>query len=221
MSRCAHGTSPVKRLRNSAATIEPRLAGLDRVDDVGVAALDRLRRSRRAAAAARRARRRAAPASVDGRAPRRRRCRTARRGCRRSAVTIAPVSVAKSTIRSAPSSTACARQSASTSRPSASVLMISIVVPVLARTMSPGLSACPHGMFSVAPIDRDARAPAAPAGRSRRVASSTAAPPDMSNFISLIFVAGLERDAAGVERHGLADERRARARRRPPARSGA
>ena len=105
-------------------------------------------------------------------------------------VTIAPVSVARSTSRSAPWSIACARQSASTSRPSASVLRISIVVPVLARTMSPGLTAWPLGMFSVAPSTLTTRT-----GRPSRaiapVASSTAAAPDMSNFISLIFSAGL------------------------------
>ena len=105
-------------------------------------------------------------------------------------VTIAPVSVAKSTMRSAPCSTACARQSASTSRPSASVLTTSIVVPVFARTMSPGLSAWPDGRFSVAPITATTRT-GSPSAAIAPVASSTAAPPDMSNFISLIFVAGL------------------------------
>ena len=68
--------------------------------------------------------------------------------------------------------------------------MISIVVPVLARTMSPGLSAWPEGRFSVAPITVTTRT-----GRPSRaiapVASSTTAPPDMSNFISLIFAPGL------------------------------
>ena len=47
-------------------------------------------------------------------------------------MTIAPVSVATSTSRSAPSAIAWARQSASTSRPSASVLRTSIVVPFIA-----------------------------------------------------------------------------------------
>ena len=68
--------------------------------------------------------------------------------------------------------------------------MISIVVPVFARTMSPGLSAWPDGRFSVAPTTATTRT-----GRPRRaiapIASSTAAPPDMSNFISLIFAPGL------------------------------
>ena len=53
------------------------------------------------------------------------------------------------------------------------------------------------------------------AGRSPPIASSTAAPPDMSNFISLILRRGLDRDAAGVERHGLADEPEHRAASRP------
>ena len=53
-----------------------------------------------------------------------------------------------------------------------------------------------------------ARAPG-PEARARAIAptaSSTAAPPDMSNFISCIFAAGLDRDPAGVEGHRLADE---------------
>ena len=50
--------------RNSAAVIEPRLARLDGVDDVGVAALDQLGVLARAAAAARRSRRCARPASA-------------------------------------------------------------------------------------------------------------------------------------------------------------
>ena len=103
---------------------------------------------------------------------------------------IAPVSVAMSTSRSAPWATACARQSASTSRPSASVLMISIVTPLDAVTTSPGRIARPEGMFSVAPTTATTRT----GSSSRAIAStapSTAAPPDMSNFISNILFAGL------------------------------
>jgi hypothetical protein len=107
-----------------------------------------------------------------------------------SALTIAPVSVARSTIRSAPCSTAHARQSARTSRPSASVLTISIVVPVRARTMSPGFIAWPDGRFSVAPITVTTRT-GSPRRAIAAVAWSTAAPPDMSNFMSLIPRPGL------------------------------
>ena len=71
--------------------------------------------------------------------------------------------------------------------------------------MSPGLSAWPLGRFSVAPTTATIRT-----GSSSRAiaptASITAAPPDMSNFISAIFAAGLDRDPAGVERHRLADQ---------------
>ncbi len=101
----------------------------------------------------------------------------------------APVSVARSTIRSAPSSTAWQRQSASTSRPSASVLLTSIVLPLDALTMSPGLTERPLGRFSVAPTTATSLT-----GSRRRAtaatASITAAPPDMSNFISDIFGPG-------------------------------
>ena len=96
----------------------------------------------------------------------------------------APVSVATSTILSAPSDSAWQRQSASTSRPSASVLLISIVVPFEAVTMSPGRIECPDGMFSAISLTGScSRATAA-------TASITAAPPDMSNFISAIFAPG-------------------------------
>ena len=43
MSRCAHGTSPAKRCRNSAAVMRAGPAVGGGVDDVGVAALDQLR----------------------------------------------------------------------------------------------------------------------------------------------------------------------------------
>ena len=101
----------------------------------------------------------------------------------------APVSVARSTTRSAPSDTAWCRQSASTSRPSASVLLTSIVFPFAAVTMSPGFTERSLGRFSVAPTT-----PTSFTGSCSRAiaatASTTAAPPDMSNFISAIFAPG-------------------------------
>ena len=106
-----------------------------------------------------------------------------------SAVITAPVRVARSTISSAPWPIAWERQSASTSRPSASVLLISIVLPLDAVTMSPGLTERPLGRFSVAPTTASSLT-----GSCRRAiaatASMTAAPPDMSNFISDIFAPG-------------------------------
>ena len=92
-------------------------------------------------------------------------------------------------ILSAPCATAWQRQSASTRRPSASVLLTSIVLPLAASTMSPGLTDRPLGRFSVAPTTATTFS-----GRRRRAiaasASMTAAPPDMSNFISAILAPG-------------------------------
>ena len=56
--------------------------------------------------------------------------------------------------------------------------------------MSPGLTARPLIMFSVAPTTAIART-GAPRSASVATASSTAAPPAMSNFISCIFAEGL------------------------------
>ena len=70
------------------------------------------------------------------------------------------------------------------------MLLTSIVTPDLARTMSPGLTERPDGMFSVAPITPATRT-GRPSAAIAPTASSTAAPPDMSNFISCIFAAGL------------------------------
>ena len=63
-------------------------------------------------------------------------------------------------------------------------------MPDFARTMSPGLIECPEGRFSVAPITPATRT-GSPSAAIAPTASSTAAPPDMSNFISCIFAAGL------------------------------
>ena len=103
---------------------------------------------------------------------------------------IPPVSVATSTSFSAPSSRAWVRQSASTRRPSASVLLISIVSPARERTMSPGRTALASTRFSVAPITPAIRI-GRPSSATAPIASSTAAPPHMSNFISCIRAAGL------------------------------
>ena len=105
-------------------------------------------------------------------------------------MTIPPVSVAISTSRSAPSEIACVMQSPITRRPSASVLLISIVVPFDAVTMSPGRIERPFSMFSVAPTTPITRT-GSPSRAIAPTAWTTAAPPDMSNFISCIFAAGL------------------------------
>jgi hypothetical protein len=68
--------------------------------------------------------------------------------------------------------------------------MTSIVVPLRARRMSPGFMERPEGRFSVAPMTAITRT-GSPRRAIAAVAPSTAAPPDMSNFISLIFARGL------------------------------
>src|SRR2546425_3684752 len=75
-------------------------------------------------------------------------------------------------------------------RPSASVLMISIVLPRWLFTTSPGLIAVPEGRFSVAGIRPTTlilgfRRP------STSNAPSTAVAPDLSKFMSSIFAAAL------------------------------
>ena len=56
--------------------------------------------------------------------------------------------------------------------------------------MSPGLTAVPEGMFSVAPITVTTRT-GSPSRAIAAVPSRTAAPPDMSNFMSAIPAGGL------------------------------
>ena len=107
-----------------------------------------------------------------------------------SAVVTAPVSVATSTMCVAPSSFAQQSASASTRRPSASVLMISIVRPFMAVTTSPGLEAFPPGMFSV----QGAMATTLIFGFSFAIAASAAtteAAPVISAFIASMLAAGL------------------------------
>ena len=70
------------------------------------------------------------------------------------------------------------------------MLLISIVLPFIAVTMSPGLTAWPPGMFSVAGTTA-VIVTGSPSSAMAFIDSSTAAPPDMSNFISLILPLGL------------------------------
>ena len=153
------------------------------------------------------------PAARDLGGPARRRCPSGPRRWSRARSRSPPVSVARSTSRSAPSSIACARQSASTSRPSASVLLISIVVPVLRAHDVAGLhraaatagsrsrrsrATSAHRQLAARAIAAD-RARAPPRRRTCRTSSRASSP------------AGLDRDPAGVERHRLADEAEQRA----------
>ena len=95
-----------------------------------------------------------------------------------------------STIASQPSRRAWVMQSASTIRPSASGLATSTVVPSSAVITSPGRTALPLIMFSVAPTTASTRTGAS-SSASAAIASITAAPPHMSNFMSAIELAGL------------------------------
>ncbi len=107
-----------------------------------------------------------------------------------SAMTHAPVSVAASITAAGDIRFANASTSASTSRPSASVLMISMNFPFDACTTSPGFIASPDGMLVVEPMR-----PTTLTGSSNRpiasMAPSTPAAPHMSNFIHSMPCAGL------------------------------
>ena len=100
------------------------------------------------------------------------------------------MSVARSMIFAAPLSTVTHSTSASTSRPSASVLWTSIVLPLRAVSTSPSLYADGPVMFSTSPIR-----PITLTGSLSRamacIAPSTVAAPDMSHFIVSIESVGL------------------------------
>src|SRR5437867_2755838 len=106
------------------------------------------------------------------------------------ATTTAPVSVAMSSTAAGLKRRTNDSASHRIRRPSASVLMISIVLPKWLFTTSPGFTAVPDGRFSVAgmrptTLSFGLRAP------STSNVPSTAAAPDMSNFMSSMFCAGL------------------------------
>jgi hypothetical protein len=103
---------------------------------------------------------------------------------------MAPVSVAMSTIASGFSSAAITSASARISRPSASVLVISTVVPPRMVSTSPGRIAEPEIMFSA--IGAHAVTfTGNPSRAIRKMAWITDAAPAMSSFIETIELAGL------------------------------
>ena len=181
--------------------------------------------SARAAGTATRGRRSARPQRRCGRATRRRSRRSRRRGRRARAPSRRSASRGRCTCV-APSRRAYQSASARTSRPSASVLLISIVLPFAARRMSPGRNASPPGRFSAAARTAIART-GSPSAAIAPMPCSAPAPPAMSPFMSSMLRGGLQRDPAGVEGDRLADEAEhdvgARRRRRlvAQARSGA
>ena len=77
------------------------------------------------------------------------------------------------------------------SRPSASVLMISTLLPPYWRMMSPGLSAAGPARFSVAGMRPTTLTPATPVSAMACMAVITAAPPHMSYFMSSMPAGGL------------------------------
>jgi basic membrane protein A len=89
-----------------------------------------------------------------------------------------------------PSDRAYHRASPRISRPSASVLITSTVLPSALRRMSPGLIARPPGMFSAIGTTPTTRI-GAPSVASARIAQATAAPPAMSSFMRSMPSAGL------------------------------
>ena len=99
-----------------------------------------------------------------------------------SATQHAPVSVAKSTIFDGEKPKATSKQSANTNRPSASVLCISMVLPLLAVRTSPNFMASPDTMFSTSPRTAT-RLHGAWSLAAACMIPSTVAAPAMSHFI--------------------------------------
>ena len=95
--------------------------------------------------------------------------------------------------------------SASTRRPSASVLMTSTVSPAAVFTTSPGRCASPDGMFSTSPTSPTASTLALRAGQRRHQPDDGAGAGHVPLHV-LHPRGGLDGDAAGVEGHALADE---------------
>ena len=176
-------------------------AGVGEVGNFALQLIEVVRVDRHAATSDRpRDRRRGGRARPTSRA-----CRTRRWSSFPSATTIAPVSVATSTRCVAPSFRAYQSPSPRISRPSASVLITSTVLPSALFRMSPGLMARPPGMFSVAgTIADDANRRAELADRAHGARDSRAA----GHVVLHPFhaVGRLDRDAAGVERDALADQ---------------
>ena len=105
----------------------------------------------------------------------------------------------------APCSRAYQSASASTSRPSASVLMISIVLPFIAVRMSPGRKACAARHVLSRGNDGEHAQRDAELGDRAHALDHRAAARHVPLHV-LHVVGRLERDAAGVERDRLADE---------------
>ena len=200
---CAHGSPPVNSLRNSAAVIEPAgaPAGVREVGDLALQLLavvvEERHRPRPIAGAVADARARARPTRPA--------CRTARSSSCRARRRTAPVSVATSTRCVAPSWRAYHSPSPRISRPSASVLITSTVLPSALFRMSPGLiaRAARHVLGRRHDAD-DADRRLQQRDRAHRAGDRGAAGHVVLHPLHL--VGRLDRDAAGVERDALADQ---------------
>ena len=212
MSRCAHGRPPVNSLRNSAAVIDAGrpAAGIREIGDLALQLIAVFVDERQLPQRDRRRASRDLPHVLDPRS----------RACRRGPLVHlaqrdddAPVSVATSTRWVAPSCRAYHSASPRISRPSASVLITSTVLPSALRSTSPGLNARPPGMFSVVgttPMTRIGRAELAMA----RMAHGDGGATGHVVLHPLHAFGRLDRDAAGIERDALADQAEDRRRRR-------
>ena len=209
---CAFST---KRLRNSAAVIEPAKPRLAGIVDVGDVRVEQPRRRAATAAAATPDRSPPAPALAIARRPApRRRCRRAAgrapapRARRRSA------SPCRSAGRALPRRPAPAHRRGS-SRPSASVLPISTVMPLRLCSTSPGRKALPAMAFSTAGISTRSRTCSFAAMIICGKAQHVGRPAHV--LLHQRHAGGrLDVEAAGVEAHALADQRDlGRARRAP------
>ena len=188
MSRCAHGVSLTKRCRNCAAVIEPPLrppvffmsANCESIS-LSYSGPSGMRQTRSPVSLPALLSRSASSSLLENRPA----CSLP------SATMIAPVSVARSTMNFGLNFLVTYQStSASTSRPSASVLMISMVWPDIEVTMSPGRCALPSGMFSTRPMAPTALTLALRAA-SACIRPTTQAAPPMSPFMSSMPAAAL------------------------------
>src|SRR5438034_309451 len=183
MSRCTHGYPSTNSRRNHPPAIDPA----PRPPEFFTSAMSDLRRSRYSSHSGNGQQRSPARSPAS---------RTS--ASRASSFPIAPIATWPSATTTAPVSVAISMTAAGLKRrtyesashrirrPSASVLMISIVLPKWLFTTSPGFTAWPEGRFSVAGMSPTTLTFGLSSPSVSNV-PSTAAAPDMSNFMSSMF----------------------------------